>query len=875
LIPTRLDRVAQESGGELRCGLPGAAGAVIERVSTDSRGASPNTLFIALAGRQTDGHRFLREAFRNGAAAALVARDVIASLDLEPEWPLVVVPSPLAALQRLAGWYRRTTIERVLAITGSNGKTIVKDALAALLASRRILASPGSYNSQLGLPLAILSAERPAALAVLEAGVSQPGEMAILAEIAAPDYGILTNIGMAHFASFGSREAIAREKMALFSGISEQGWVLLPAGEPILAEPARGLRCRIHEVGSAPQALSLAPRGLVEDGQLLELSAGGGAAGGAGRATAAGGAGRATAAGGAGWAGAHGGASDDVTAGGGRFEVRVKTRSPDIIADLHAAATAAYLLGVSLEEIAAALDGYLPPPTRMEVWSSPEGIRIINDGHSADPISVHAALRSAALGAPRSGRKILAFAGMRELGEQAEREHAQVGAQAGECGFSHVFLLGDGMLESTARGYRAARPEGSAITVRDHEELRDQLLRLLRPGDTVLFKGPRDAGMARAATTLSGSISQRTLWVDLAAIEGNVARFRRHCGRAKIIAMLKALAYGTELVQLASWMSRLGIQHIGVSSTSEGIDIRKTGANQDIYVFLSDRGDVENLVRHRLTPVVYSPELVDAFAAGLDGTGSTLDVHLKVDTGMHRLGVEPGSAVEVARRIRASGTLRLTGVCTHFASADDPAADAFTRRQIAVFERTLAALRAAGFADLQIHAANTSAAVRFPEAHYDMVRIGLGLYGTYPSAAVQRAMDLQLAVGVTSRIASIREVAAGETIGYNATFTARGKLLVGVIPFGYDDGLPWRLSGTGHVLVEGQPAPIVGRISMDQLQVDVTHVEGVDIGAEVLLYGAHGGHVLRPEKVAEQAGTIPHELLILLGRRVHRIYVEP
>jgi alanine racemase len=836
LIPTRLDRIAQESGGELRSPSPAAPAAVIERVATDSRGVSPGTLFVALPGRHTDGHRFLAEAFRNGAAAALVAPEAIAGMAVEPEWPLVVAPSPLGALQQLARWYRRETLGKVVAITGSNGKTVVKDALTTLLASRRVLASPGSYNSQLGLPLAILAGERPAALAVLEAGISQPGEMAVLAEIAAPDYGILTNIGMAHFASFGSREAIAREKMLLFAGIAPEGWVLLPAGEPTIAEPAAALRCAIHALGAEPQVLSLAARGLVEDGQLLELTAAGAA---------------------------------------GRFEVRVKTRSPDLLADLHAAATAAHLLGVSLEEIAAALDGYLPPPTRMEVWSSPEGIRIINDGYSADPISVHAALRSAALAAPGTGRKILAFAGMRELGEQAEREHRQVGAQAGECGFSHLFLLGDGALRSTAEGYREVRPEGLAVAVRDHEDLKDQLLRVLRPGDTVLFKGPRDAGMVRAARTLSGSISQRTLWVELAAIEGNLARFRRHGGRARVMAMLKALAYGTELVQLAAWMSRLGVQHIGVSSTSEGIDIRKTGASQEIYVFLCDRGDVENLVRYRLTPIVYAPELVDAFAAGLAGTGSTLDVHLKVDTGMHRLGVDPAVAVEVARRIRATGTLRLTGVCTHFASADDPAADDATRRQIAVFERVREALGEAGFEGLVAHAANTSAAVRFPEAHYDMVRIGLGLYGTYPSAAVRSAMDLQLAIGVTSRIASLREVPAGESIGYNATFTAPHRLLIGVIPFGYDDGLPWRLSGSGHVLVEGRPAPIVGRISMDQMQVDVTHIPGVDVGAEVLLYGAHGGHILRPEAVAEQAGTIPHELLILLGRRVHRIYVEP
>ncbi|HEY2736813.1 MAG TPA: alanine racemase C-terminal domain-containing protein, partial [Thermoanaerobaculia bacterium] len=177
---------------------------------------------------------------------------------------------------------------------------------------------------------------------------------------------------------------------------------------------------------------------------------------------------------------------------------------------------------------------------------------------------------------------------------------------------------------------------------------------------------------------------------------------------------------------------------------------------------------------------------------------------------------------------------------------------------------------------LLAHAANTAAAIRFPqEASYNLIRIGLGLYGLYPSPAVHDAMELELAVGVTSRIASIQRFGAGDSLGYNRTFTAQHDMRVGIIPFGYDDGLPWRLSGIGHVLVEGQEAPIVGRISMDQMQVDVTHIPGIDIGAEVLLYGAHGGNVIRPEQVAEQAGTITHELLVRLGRRVQRIFVEP
>jgi alanine racemase len=839
LIPTKLDRIAHETGGELHgpsSSLPPASSLTIDRVCTDSRGAAPGALFVALKGQQTDGHRFLSDAFRNGATAALIAQSALATLMLDPAWPIIAVPDPLRGLQALARWHRREYFQRVLAITGSNGKTIVKDALKSLLAGRQVLASPGSYNSQLGLPLAVLSAERAEPLAILEVGISAPGEMAVLEQIAQPSYGILTNIGLAHVAAFGSREAIAREKMKLFEHIPQDGWLLLPAGEPTLDAAAKKIPCPIYRVGAELQELSLRPMSLSAEGQVLELS----------------------------------------VASQGTRSVTVKTRSPEIISDLQFAASAAHLLGVPLEEIASALDNYAPTSTRMELWSSPQGIRIINDGYSSDPLSVHAALRSATLGASRSGRKIFAFAGMRELGSSSSREHAQVGAQAAECGFSHLFLVGNGELGTTADGYKSVRPEGNVTQVKSAAELKDRLLPLLRPGDTVLFKGPRNAGMVKAVRDLSGAIAQRCLWVNLAAIEGNIARFRRHCGGSvHIVAMLKAMAYGTELAQLGSWMSQLGIHHVGVSSANEGVAVRKTGADQDILVFLSEREDVDNLLSYRLTPVIYSAELIEAFAESLAGSGRTLDVHLKVDTGMHRLGVAPEMAVELAKRIRSSGVMRLTGVCTHFASAEDPESDDFTRQQIATFNHVIAGLQANGFDNLQIHAANTAGAIRFPEAHYNMVRIGLGLYGIYPSDAARKVIDLELAVGLTSRITSIQEFAAGDTLGYNRTFTARRRTKVGIVPFGYDDGLPWRLSGTGQVLVEGRSAPIVGRISMDQMQIDLTDVPEVVIGAEVLLYGTHNGHTLRPEVVSQMAGTIPYELLTRLGERVHRIYVEP
>lgn len=834
MIPKPLGLVAKTIGGELRAPDSDAA---VERVSIDSRGASPGSLFFALPGLRTDGHDHLSDAFRNGAVAAVLSSEKVKQIKVRPDWNVIIVSSPMRALQELAKWYRRDAFVKVLAVTGSNGKTITKDALGALLAKRSAFVSPGSYNGQLGLPLSILSAERREELGILEIGISEPGEMLALRQMASPDYGVLTNIGVAHFSAFGSREAIAREKLRLFDEIGQDGWVLVPSNEPLIAAGTSRLGCPIFEVGvGAHDIVGLKTLSLTDKGVLIELS-------------------------------------DNL---GGCARTQLLTNSAHIIADLHLAATAAYKLGVPIDQIAATFENYVPPSTRMETWLSPGGTRIINDAYSSDPISVGAALKNAAALANRSGRKIFAFGGMRELGPIAAQEHRQVGILAAECGFDPIFLVGNGHLASTADGYKSVRPTGTIVDVVTPEKLGAALVPSLLAGDTVLLKGPRNTGMAQAAREISGSIAQRCLWVDIPAIKENLNLFQRHCGgRTKIMVMLKALSYGTDLVTLASSMKDLPIHSVGVSSTAEGVAVRNIGGERNILVFLSEAEDIDELVRYRLTPVIYSSEMAEAFVRTTAERSCSLDVHLKIDTGMHRLGVNPDQAVDVARMIRDCSQMNLAGVCTHFACAEDPDADSFTRKQISVFDKILSDLRDDGFHELQIHASNTAAAARFPEARYDLVRIGLGLYGIYPSEAVRHALpNLELAVGVTSHLARIQTYVPGDSIGYGRTHLVKQIQKIGVIPFGYDDGLPWNLSGVGSVLVGGGPAPIVGRVSMDQLQVDVTEIKGARVGTEVLIWGSHGGHCLRPEKVAHDAGTIAHELLVRLGRRVHRVYIE-
>jgi alanine racemase len=867
MIPLPLGRLAAILGGELR---PAPASTpttppVVEAIGIDSRRLRRGSLFVALPGRQADGHAFLDEAFANGAVAALVQAEA-APPAAPARGPTIAVASPLAALQRLAAWYRRAHLGRVVAVTGSNGKTIVKDALyAQLVGSFAAAASPGSFNSQLGVPLSVLAAPPGTAVAVFEAGISVPGEMAALRDILAPDCGILTNVGLAHIAAFSGRRQLAREKLALFAGMTPPGtsafagaagaaaagagtgggWLLLPESDPLVAEEAARLPCRLVRFPSDPELPRLVARhpdgaeGLAERLEIRFPS-------------------------------------------GRHHEVRVRTRSAEIVEDVLLAIGAAHLLGVPEERIAASLRDYAPPPTRLEVWHSPSGVTLVNDLVSADPISVRAALRTTSELGRKGGRKVFVFGGMRELGTHAAAEYATVGELAGEYRFDTLLLVaagsGGGQLAATRDAYLAAHPAGQAVTLADVDAVRLRLRGLLAPGDTLLLKGPRHSGIAVAALDLMDAMAPNRLIVDLGAVAGNVASFRRACGpHTRVMAMVKALAYGSDLVRLSSWLSEAGVDHLGVSTADEGIELRRAGIQLPILVTLPTPEESEKLARFDLLPAVYSFALVEPLAAAVRAAlppGRALSVHLKVDTGMHRVGVAPEEAVPLARAASATGVLRPTGLMTHLASADDPAADADTRRQLALFDQARAELARAGYGDLLCHAAATAAAARFPEARYDMVRLGLGLYGIYPSAAVEAAIRLQLAVTLLSRIAEVRTLARGDRVGYGGTYTvAAERLRVGVLPLGYHDGVPWSLSNRGAVLVDGRRAPIVGRISMDSLVIDLAAAPGAAAGSEALLFGVHHGAVLRPEEVAAQAGTIPYELLARLGPRIQRVHV--
>lgn len=804
-------------------------GAVVAAATIHSERIHRASAFFALPGSRSDGHRFVGDAFANGAVAAVVARGRLLP-GAAAGGALVEVDDPLRALQALAAWWRRRIRGEVVAVVGTNGKTVTKDALVHFAGSRRrVHGSPGSYNSQVGVPLAVLACPADCDLAVVEAAVSEPGEMARLEEVVRPDHVVVTNLGSRWSSHFPDRASHAAEILTVARRLRPGSWVLVGEDAPELDARACGAARRVV-TGTSPDLPAFGPVTRVPEGLAMEVSFPDGATG----------------------------------------VVVARTPSDAVLTDVRTAISAASLLGVAGPDLLDAADAYLPTSSRTEIWRSPAGVTVVRDVATPDPIAVRSAVRAAARLAGPGHRTAVVLT---ETLEHPSTDSAGAFAAAIVSeGGAALWGLAVTSHRVVADAVRELAPGADVRLAEDLDRLRAILVEGLGPGDVVLVQSPRERGVGDLSVALMESMAPTRLYVDLAAVEDNVTAFRRIVGPSvRIMGMVKALAYGTDAAAVSAALQEAGVDALGVSGVDEGVALRSSGVSAPILVLLGTATEMAKMLRHRLTPLVYGPEILEAvLAAGK--AGEKVSVHLEVDTGMHRTGLAPEAAIDAARRLDSTPGVTVSGLMTHLASADDPAEDAVTAEALRRFRAVAEALAAGGLGHLVRHAAATAATIRVPEAHFDMVRVGLGLYGIHPSVATAEATELQCAVGLVSRIVEIVEVPAGERVGYGGTYTAPdGGRRVGVVPAGYHDGVPRSASNAGVVVVAGVRCPIVGRVSMDSMAVDLTACPEAGVGTDVLVYGRHHDWSLPPEELATSAGTIAHELMARLGPRVQRI----
>lgn len=835
--PLQLSELASIVGGHLLGGNGGDC--VVEHVATHSARIRSGAAFFALDGSRVDGHAYVGAAASNGAVAAVVASDRVGAVG-PAAIPLIVVSDPLRSLQRLAAWWRASLPTEFVAVVGSNGKTITKDCLVHLLSSvRPVYGTPGSYNSQLGVPLTILDCPRTATVAVIEVAVSEPGEMAHIARIVAPDHLILTNVGTRWRYRFAGRDDQIRELLSITTGSRGQGWLLLGETDEdlVAAAGAVALNCRVQGAEPGLPIFRRTPAG-------------------------------------------PGGANLNITFPAGDIAtVRVRTPSEEILSDVELAVSAATLLGVDSRRVVDTLNEYTPTATRMEIWRSPSGVTLVRDIATPDPMAVTSALRAAKRLTSHGGRTVVVLgtpAATWEAGTATELARALTSERADE-----VLAIRSELHELTAR---VVEELDDLIPVRlfdSPEGLRRQLIDNLAYGDVCLVQSPPGSRIDDLSRALVEAMAPTRLYLDMSAMEENITTFRRLVGPSvRIMAMVKALAYGTDAVAVSLGLHETGVDVLGVSAVDEGIALRRAGIQLPILVMLATEDEVEKMVRHRLTPLLYSESMVTAVAAFAKERPDIISVHVEVDTGMHRTGLTwddrstldgSKSAIECIDELTRLENVRIEGLMTHLASTDEPAHDSFTREQLRRFDDVVSATRALGVSPL-LHAAATAGAIRFPEARYDMVRIGLGLFGLHPSAATAREVSLAPAISLVSRIVQTMDVPPGEGVGYGSTWLAPedgGR--VGVVPAGYHDCIPRSFSNFGYVVVGGVKCAIVGAVSMDSMTIDLSACPTAMVGSDVLIYGQFGDSHVPLEEVSKAIDTIPYEVMARVGPRVQRI----
>ena len=782
-----MSEIARIVGGELR-----GADLKVREVATDSRGVltSDEMAFVAINGKHHDGHNFIPQMVVRGVRAYITEREV----ELAEGMGIVVVDSAIEALQRLAAHHRREFKGRVVAITGSNGKTIVKEwASRSMPDTVRSFASPKSYNSQLGVALSLLMLDGEEEVAFIEAGISEPGEMERLEAMIRPDIVVVTSIGDAHSANFVSERAKIEEKLLL----------------------ARRARTIIYS--SEYRSLASCIEELYGDRELIDSSM-----------------------------------EDDV-------ENELELSDALSVDALHVSAL--------MRRLGYGVDGAVFSANvamRLELKEGVDDSMIIDDTYNSDINSVVVALD--ALYVQSMGRRRVAvISDIRQSGMPSEELYQRVAAAVKKAAVDHLIGVGENI-----SSYAHLFPRGSSFYL-NTDELIENFDRERWAKSVVLVKGSRDSRFERLTRLLERRTHTTTLEVDLAAMKKNLNYFRQHLPQHHpIVAMVKAGSYGTGDVDVARMLQHEGVRYLAVAFADEGVTLRKKGITMPIVVLNADQDSFDMMIAHDLEPEIYSFHSLDAFRRAVHHAHrEAYPIHIKLDTGMHRLGFVDDEIDLLGRAVHLDTTLTIASIFSHLSSADVTSEDDFTRKQIEAFDYMSQQLTEwLDYKPLR-HIANSAAIVRFKEAHFDMCRLGLGLYGF----GFEHNDQLIPVATLSTRIVQIKTLAKGESIGYARAARTEREMVIATIPVGYADGLDRHLgNGRWEVIVRGERAAIVGRVCMDSAMIDITDIEGVEVGDKVTIFGAESGNTL--EDMARVLDTISYEIMTSISARVKRIYTE-
>jgi len=800
---------------------------LISCLLTDSRTLTfpENTLFFAIRTRTNDGHKYIDDLLCRGVRNFVINNDYpFSRRHNDANW--LAVEDTIAALQTLAAYHRRQFAIPVIGITGSNGKTVVKELLYQILRNDfNIVRSPRSYNSQTGVPLSVWEMNEYHSLGVFEAGISQPGEMQKLQCIIAPTVGLITNIGEAHQENFNSKIEKAMEKTSLFSDCetiiynSDNKLITTALSESGLLQKSKGWS------RNNPDAMLFINSVNKEDSTTKILF---------------------------------------TTDLGIRHQIEIPFTDDAFIEDvIHCLALINHLspnMLYSKDDVFASLESVA---MRLEVKQGVNGCMLINDTYNSDINSLLVALD---------------FQQTRRAGK--DLKSTVILSDILQSGISDQELYS--RVSEIFRSKNIDRIIGIGSIISRHEDLFKDIEHSFYPdtetfikslnaemfhNEMILLKGSRMFHFEDITELLAKKVHETILEVNLDAIIHNFNYYRSRLNpKTKMICMVKAFGYGVGSFEVAKTLQEHRCDYLAVAVADEGEDLRREGISIPILVMNPEMSSFTLLFEYNLEPEIYSFRMLDALIKEAERRGITsFPVHIKIDTGMHRLGFEPADIPEICRKIKSQSGLAIRSVFSHLVGSDSPDFDDYTYKQINAFTEAATELEnTLGYPVLK-HILNSAGIERFVDYQLDMVRMGIALYGVSASGVPN---GLQCVCSLKTVILQIRNVAAGESVGYSRkTFVSRDSRIA-TIPIGYADGLNRHLSnGAGEVLIAGKRCPIVGNICMDACMIDVTDIEANE-GDAVIIFNEE----LTVSELAQKTATIPYEILTSISPRVKRVY---
>ena len=789
--------------------------AIVDSISIDSRSLQndENTLFFALYGPNHDGHLFIEELIAKGVSH-FVVRKIPEGLELKAKF--LIVEDTLDALQKFAAYYRSQFDFPIIGITGSNGKTIIKEWLNFLLSpDYNIIRSPKSYNSQVGVPLSILGINEKHNLGIFEAGISQMHEMDKLQKIIQPTIGILSNIGSAHDEGFPSVAEKIKEKLKLFISVNV---LILNKNKTICAFINPKIKQFSWCSDDKSADVFITKKNI---GEVTELH---------------------------------------ITYREDTFPITIPFQDQASIENAIHCMMAMLYFGYNHKVIQTRMALLYPVEMRLKVKNGIYNCTLIDDSYSSDFQSLKIALDFLE-NQKQHKKKTLILSDIFQSGLGNEELYSLVSQLIISNKINRVIGIGETITQYKNKFI-------NCITFKNVSDFTNAFEKLNFENETILIKGARNFHFEEIVSMLEEKTHETVLEINLNAISHNLTFYKSKLDpKTKMMVMVKAFGYGNGGFEIAKLLEHHKVDYLGVAFADEGISLKNAGIRVPIMVLNPETTSFTAIIQHHLEPEIYSVKGLKAFLKIAEQKKlKHFPIHIKIDTGMHRLGFEEDNLEDLIQILKGNETVQIKSILSHMATSDDLNHDAFSKSQIALFEKLSTKIQTELNIKPILHILNTSGITNYPEAQYDMVRLGIGLYGISNDEEEQK--ELENVGTLKSVISQIRTIDKGESVGYGRRFIADRSTKVATIPIGYADGIrrSWG-NGDGYVTINGKQAKIIGSICMDMLMVDVTDIDCKE-GNTVIVFGENPTVPF----MAKQLNTIPYEILTSISQRVKRVF---